>query len=472
MNFLKTIKGSVFIAVIVGIWIVAGSILMIVKSKFQDSLALKTSSELELFNSSFKNRIKARAKVTGLAIEVLLNDKQVVEAFARRDRKFLVSYLTPFFKKRLKPAYGIKQFQFHTPPAISFFRAHKPQKFNDDLSSFRKTVLSVNKNKKPIKGIEVGRGGPGIRVVYPVFYDKKHIGSVEFGVSITKILNYVAKSMNTQYAIGIKQAVFQKARRFKNKPTDIVKNNLVFYSFSDTTIKGIIQNDSIKNNETTKHKVGDHTFVLTAFPIKDYSKQIIGQIVVKKDITKDIKIFNSQISFLQLIVIVLSIVVAIIVFLFLQVALKPLDEFRETISDLNEGDGDLTKRIEIKKEDEFAPIAKELSRPQVLLHRPRPRLDDGAHGRDGGHQRLPTVHKRPLQAHHPLPQAHGRGPERAPIRRGAVPRCPHGLSCDAGGQGLDLYPRGRHQHPPAPRDDRHLPGHHVPRWLQADVLHR
>ena len=361
MKFLQTIKGKIFLAVFIGIWVVAGSVLLIVKSEFQKNLALKTSSELRLFNNSFKNRIKARAKVTGLAVEMLLNDKQVIGAFARRDRKFLNDYLVPLFKNRLKPTYGIRQFQFHTSPAISFFRAHKPQKFNDDLSSFRKTVVMVNQTKKPVKGIEVGRGGPGIRVVYPVFYNKNHIGSVEFGVSITKILNYVAKSMNIQYAIGIKQDVFKKARRFKNKPTDIVKNDIVFYTFSDNTIKDVLKNNTVKVNQSLNYKTDDHNFVLTAFPIKDYSNQIIGQIVVKKDITADIKNFNSQISFLQLIVIVLGTVVAILIFIFLKAAFKPLNEFRYTISDLNKGDGDLTKRIVLKKDDEFAPIANELN---------------------------------------------------------------------------------------------------------------
>ena len=83
----------------------------------------------------------------------------------------------------MKKEFAARQFQFHIPPATSFLRVHKPEKFGDDLSSFRKTVIATNESKKNIVGLEKGVAGLGIRGISPVFHQGEHVGSVEFGMS-------------------------------------------------------------------------------------------------------------------------------------------------------------------------------------------------------------------------------------------------------------------------------------------------
>ena len=106
----------------------------------------------------------------------------VQEAFAKGDRETLSALFGPGFAD-LKKQHGIRQFQFHTPPATSFLRVHKLNKFGDDLSSFRHTVVATNREKRPIHGAEVGVAGLGLRGIVPVFQGDRHLGSVEFGVS-------------------------------------------------------------------------------------------------------------------------------------------------------------------------------------------------------------------------------------------------------------------------------------------------
>lgn len=68
---------------------------------------------------------------------------EIQTEFAEGRRDDLAARTVPLFTQ-LKKRYAARQFQFHTPPAVSFLRAHKPQKFGDDLSSFRKTILATN----------------------------------------------------------------------------------------------------------------------------------------------------------------------------------------------------------------------------------------------------------------------------------------------------------------------------------------
>ncbi len=117
----------------------------------------------------------------------------VKEAMAKRDREALKALMLPTYRATRKKL-GLAQFQFHLPPAISFFRVHKPEKYGDDLSGFRKTVVQANTKLKPVTGIEKGVAGAGIRGVVPMFYQGRHIGSVEFGLKINNALLNMAKA--------------------------------------------------------------------------------------------------------------------------------------------------------------------------------------------------------------------------------------------------------------------------------------
>ena len=105
---------------------------------------------------------------------------EVQRAMAAGDRPALLHMLAPGFAV-LKAHYGVKQFQFHTPPATSFLRVHNPAKYGDDLSSFRHTVVQANATDRTVDGLEAGVAGLGIRGVVPVDTAADHLGTVEFG---------------------------------------------------------------------------------------------------------------------------------------------------------------------------------------------------------------------------------------------------------------------------------------------------
>lgn len=106
----------------------------------------------------------------------------VQEAMANQDRETLEKLFVPGFQA-MQENNGVKQFQFHLPPATSFLRIHKPEKFGDDLSGFRATVVTANSDKVSVMGLERGRAGIGVRGVTPISFEGKHVGTVEFGLS-------------------------------------------------------------------------------------------------------------------------------------------------------------------------------------------------------------------------------------------------------------------------------------------------
>lgn len=136
-------------------------------------------SELDGHVRAISQAIAMESRTAEALAQFVASVPLVKDRFAAGDRAALAALLQPTFKP-MADGFGVEQFQFHTPPATSFLRLHKPEKFGDDLSSFRFTVVNTNKTGKPTQGLEGGVAGLGIRGVVPVVGAN---GSVEFGMT-------------------------------------------------------------------------------------------------------------------------------------------------------------------------------------------------------------------------------------------------------------------------------------------------
>ncbi len=272
-----------------------------------------------------------------VATELLLNDNEVLQLFARKDRAMLSEHLLPIYERKLKNDFGIKQFQFHLAPATSFLRLHKVSKYDDDLSKFRKTVVEANSTKKVVSGLEVGRGGLGMRMVYPVEYKGSHLGTMEFGTSFKAILDRIAKRYGVSFAIGVYKEVFKTAGRFENTDNDLVKNNIVYYSFSNLKIKNEMRNIEI-SDEVTSISVDGRDYAVFSIPIRDYSNSKIGYITIFKDETEIISAISSDILVGILLPLLLaSLVLIILIYTINKKVLYPIREIVKYTDELKNG---------------------------------------------------------------------------------------------------------------------------------------
>jgi methyl-accepting chemotaxis protein len=143
------------------------------------SRAMSTAQE-EFAKSLDGEARRAKAMATMIA-----SNTQVQTLFAEQNRSALAALLVPDFAE-LRQTEGVSQLQFHLAPATSFLRVHRPDRFGDDLSSFRRTVLEANASGKPVFGLENGVEGLGVRGVMPVMAGGRKAGTVEVGLTFGK----------------------------------------------------------------------------------------------------------------------------------------------------------------------------------------------------------------------------------------------------------------------------------------------
>ncbi|HFD87261.1 MAG TPA: hypothetical protein ENJ35_06270, partial [Gammaproteobacteria bacterium] len=224
---------------------------------------------LTFIADSVSAEIKSRVQLATALATTIADVPELQAAFARQDRDAL-NRLTKKIYTDLQRDYGVRQFQFHTTDAHSFFRAHKPGKFDDDLSSFRHTVVDANIGKKSVQGIESGVAGLGLRGVVPVSYQGRHVGTVEIGLALDQKF---FEELRNRYQVDL-TIYLKKGQGFIPTLSTIER---------EATDKEVL--NEIMKGETFINitQGGDTHLGFFVSPLKDYSGNIIGGLEIIKD---------------------------------------------------------------------------------------------------------------------------------------------------------------------------------------------
>lgn len=282
-----------------------------------------------------------------LAMALLVADMPDVQRlFAAGDRAGLSAVTLPMFTD-IKSKLNIFQFQFLTPPATSFLRLHKPEKFGDDLSQIRHTIVQVNQQKQTVVGLEKGVLGTGMRGVAPVFFEGRHIGAVEFGKDLN---DDMVKPLKEQFGLDISVMIPDKAGFAYLAKT---------HAMPITEDQMPILRKTMETEEVVFDQVHrDGKDLLTVYgPVKDFAGKTIGVLAVPRDITAPLaaiwvtfyKMIGGGAVFLILLLLGLN-------FTINRLMNKPLrtaiDQFGKA------GQGDLTQRMDNqgRARDEFAEL--------------------------------------------------------------------------------------------------------------------
>lgn len=305
---------------------------------------------------SFDILLQEQFSSLSLVIETLLYDETIVEAFARRDRETVAQRHAALFSD-MDTRYGIAQYQFHVPPATSFYRFHAPETYDDDLSAFRATILEANRTVSPVVGLEVGRGGPGVRIVYPVMYEGVHQGSVEVGGSMDAIVRSVAGTFGLEFAIGIEPEVFAAAGRLADGSDDILNHDVQYYSFSSESARSAASSASAVGEAVAS---GGRQLRTGMIPLEDYRGRTIGHILTVMDTTAMAQNLRNDVIAAVLLALGLMAVILLAVVGIAIRSMKPLG----TVIDVTTraAGGDYSMSIEGAREDEAGAVLNAMGR--------------------------------------------------------------------------------------------------------------
>jgi len=315
-------------------------------ARFATTIEEAERREMEALYGQLTDRIEAEKRVAAALAESVAAAPRAQALFAARDREALRQEFVPVFQA-MAEKYAARQGQFHTPPATSFLRLHKPGKFGDDLSSFRHTVVATNERRQVVRGLEVGVAGLGVRGVAPVFHEGEHIGSFEFGTSFGQPFFDTFKAGRTD--IGL-EAAFHVRRQegYQTIATTYGDARLL----SDTELTRAMEQPLL-----LKRNLDGREMTLYARTITDYSNKPIGVV----EIAVERAFYASALSEARNTALLfggLALIIGILVSLLLSRSIRrPLRQAVEAMEDIAAGEGDLTRRLDTTGRDEIAQLA-------------------------------------------------------------------------------------------------------------------
>jgi len=239
--------------------------------------------------------------------------------------------------KRMKNM-GVVQLHFHLPDNTSFLRLHKPEKFGDNLSSIRESVVRTNRYKLFSEGLESGKVSHGFRFVYPLSDENaNHIGSVEISLSSEQLmLNIANDHIYSLHFLLPKKDITDKTWIDSQKEfyeDSVISNSLVMQKhqlWTNTKILNFYKNISKKNKQkiiqefeknkdfTISIKEKDKYIEITAIAI-DYSgisEEKAFLVAFHKDI------FFSNLDIEKKYILILFYSISILLFIFILLILK------------------------------------------------------------------------------------------------------------------------------------------------------
>ncbi|WP_312254966.1 methyl-accepting chemotaxis protein [Stutzerimonas nitrititolerans] len=312
--------------------------------RFENLLADAERRELRSIVDNVSTAIASESLTAERLSALVASVPEVQQAMAGNDRQRLSELFVPGYQQLAKD-YGLSQFQFHKAPATSFLRVHKPAQFGDDLSAIRQTIVETNSRQAPVRGVESGVAGLGIRGLVPVRHEGRHVGSVEFGLSFGQAF---FDTFKTRYGVDV-GLVLRDA-------------NGAFETFASTFESGALISDSQRAQAFAGQDVlfrtdlGERPLAILVVAVQDFSGKPLGVLEVAMDrshYADALADMRNTALIVAGIAIALGLLVAALV---ARGIVRPIRVAVDAMRDIAAGEGDLTRRLEEHGRNEVAEL--------------------------------------------------------------------------------------------------------------------
>lgn len=309
--------------------------------------------ELEHLGSVIQARLEEQTEAARDMTLSIASNREIQRLFAERDRSGLLEELLPVYEA-VKHRYA--QMQFHLPDSTSFLRLHQPDRYGDSLQGFRFTVNEVNRSLQVAAGLEEGRGGYGLRVVAPMFFDKRHIGSVEFG-----------GDFGSAFIEGLKADFEGEYFMYQFQNADIAWEE--HGAQSSGLLAATADADNWPPHDGLLSKVGqgisqqyiseDNKHRVLLIPISDFQKAIVGYLKVVRNREEILTLVTASLKSGYLLGIAAAFLTALLLYFIQGYLLKPLVSLAYVATAMDAGD--FTKGFSYSANDEIGQISSALA---------------------------------------------------------------------------------------------------------------
>ena len=312
--------------------------------------------------SKIQDRMSAKFDVGVTNAIAIANDSNIANALVHGDRAIAIASIEKISQKyKNETNFKNIKLHIHDKDVKSFLRSWEPEKFGDDLKSFRATINKVKEQKRAMHAIEVGQAGLTIRGIAPVLKDGAYVGSLEFMQAFESVVKQFHNEKENLLVLMDQKLVHLA------KLADTTKS-VGGYILSQKTVDDKFFMDAKKIEMEKLLAQGyllDESYFYSFAEIKDFEGKAIGFYLLganRSDVDATINQASSMINSALALIIILIVVLTVSILLAMKrVLLAPLGEFEKGLLEffryLNK-ETSQARLIEIHGDDEIALMSK------------------------------------------------------------------------------------------------------------------
>ena len=210
-----------------------------------------------------------------------IGSQGVKEALFAQDKQKLLELIEGRWSVLKKENEHLVSMRFYLPDTTLLLQMEKKSPTLYETNIYRGVIRDVSQKKVPIQGFEEGGGFLTYKIAYPVFYENRFIGSMEFGLESEFFLKEIYGFYKLQSALYTKQSqqlqIASKLGGYYQQYTTledpkIIKNFPAGYDFEPLVI--------ITSKE-------ERSIGVYSFDIQDYSGANIAKLLFFSDFTRE-----------------------------------------------------------------------------------------------------------------------------------------------------------------------------------------
>lgn len=327
MNKIK-VRATLFSIALV-ILLIAIFILTIIQDKKQ-VLDEKTSAHRALLRNSFDLAMLDTQKgLSELACQIAGN-REIVDAFAARDREKLYQLTLPYFNEA-KHRGEVDMSGFVGADGAHFLRMQDPAKYGDNILKKRPVLAYAINNRKIVSTLDVTIYDVSVITIVPIFKNKTFIGIIQ---TVAKI-DRVQKRLDAHS--GIKSAIAFDTKKLKILLPE--SNNITYQGYSLVSSNDPLFEhlpSSFTFNKSSRYAIDSRDYVIASRPLTNYKNDVIAMMTCAFDVTEDVIEYKTEIRNLLIISLISLAVVAAILHYGFRILIRRIERDTQITKELNQ----------------------------------------------------------------------------------------------------------------------------------------
>lgn len=278
--------------------------------------------------STYEKIITKRNKIDYTDAIININSRNIKSSILNHDRDTLYDLTIERWKALKEGNPYLSVMHFHLPDGTALLRMHAPEKYGDNVATFRPMIAHVSKYHKVIHGFEAGLHNLAYRSVIPIFDNKDYIGALELGSRPDIIFDEM------EYYSGLKGALFVKddaLNLYKKGILKIADFALQYDSTGNIRLLQELAQREYRFPMLYQYRFDDKKYAIYAFDVYDYDKKVVAKAIFINDITETERHYTQKLIENASYLFVLLLLIILIIELGFQALIQKLEDTNEQL---------------------------------------------------------------------------------------------------------------------------------------------